>query len=352
MISVQSPTRVDLCGGTLDLWPLYLLVNEAYVVNFSIDIYTEVQLKEKKDLSIELEVSELSFKKTFSHFQALKTEMEKKKFVYPSEENAKREDCSQELSLAFLWPHLCFWNPSSLGFSLKTSSHSPVGGGIGGSSSLCVSLIKAFSQWLKKKMSREQVVQLASNLEAKILGFPTGTQDYFPAFKEGLYVIRYDVNGFDAKTVSDQWMDVFSESMMLIDTGQAHHSGSLNWKVYQSALQKKQDVLESLGHLAGLSQKIAELCFERKWEFLPELLNQEFSFRLHLDKDFVPPRVQQLKEELINLGVEAVKICGAGGGGCVFVWAPKKKVRERVFRFCEKNSFFVLKTKAISSSQV
>ncbi len=28
-IVVKSPTRVDLAGGTLDLWPLYLFINGA-----------------------------------------------------------------------------------------------------------------------------------------------------------------------------------------------------------------------------------------------------------------------------------------------------------------------------------
>ena len=333
----------------MDLWPLYLLVNEAYVVNFSIDIYTQVEIREKKDASIDLEFSSLSFKsfkKSFSHFKVLENKVRERDFSLVGEDTERVKISLEDSILSFLWPHLRFWNPRS-GFSLKASSQSPVGGGIGGSSSLCMSLIKAFSQWLKREMSLEQMVSLASNIEAKILGFPTGTQDYFPAFKEGFYVIRYDVEGFHLTSFSKGWQEVFSENMLLIETGKPHHSGQLNWRVYQSALQKKQKTLQALKDLSRLSEKISNLCIQKKWDLLPEHLNQELAFRLCLDKAFVPPHIQQLKEELMSLGAEAFKVCGAGGGGSVFVWASKKKARDQIFDFCRRKGLKLLKAKPI-----
>ena len=39
-ITAKAPCRVDLAGGTLDIWPLYLFHANAVTVNFAVDRYT------------------------------------------------------------------------------------------------------------------------------------------------------------------------------------------------------------------------------------------------------------------------------------------------------------------------
>src|SRR3989304_3889021 len=48
-LRARSPSRIDLAGGTLDLWPLYLLIEEAATVNLAIDLYTEVAVAPSSD---------------------------------------------------------------------------------------------------------------------------------------------------------------------------------------------------------------------------------------------------------------------------------------------------------------
>ena len=61
-ISIKSPTRVDLAGGTLDLWPLYCFVGGAVTVNLSIDIYTYANLEVSKDRAVYFDVVDLGYK--------------------------------------------------------------------------------------------------------------------------------------------------------------------------------------------------------------------------------------------------------------------------------------------------
>jgi D-glycero-alpha-D-manno-heptose-7-phosphate kinase len=44
-ILAKAPTRIDLAGGTLDIWPLYLLVGEAKTVNVAINLYATAKLE-------------------------------------------------------------------------------------------------------------------------------------------------------------------------------------------------------------------------------------------------------------------------------------------------------------------
>src|SRR3954454_24050818 len=43
-ISSRAPTRIDLAGGTLDLWPLYLFIANPLTINLGIDLYAEATL--------------------------------------------------------------------------------------------------------------------------------------------------------------------------------------------------------------------------------------------------------------------------------------------------------------------
>jgi galactokinase/mevalonate kinase-like predicted kinase len=38
-VSVRVPVRVDLAGGTLDLWPLYLFHPGARTINVAVSLY-------------------------------------------------------------------------------------------------------------------------------------------------------------------------------------------------------------------------------------------------------------------------------------------------------------------------
>src|SRR4029078_6289298 len=81
--------------------------------------------------------------------------------------------------LKLVQKQLSYWKPTK-GFYLETFSESPIGGGLGGSSSLSISLIKAFSEWMGVTLNLYDSVVLSHNLEAQVLHKMTGTQDYFP----------------------------------------------------------------------------------------------------------------------------------------------------------------------------
>ena len=65
-IVIKSPTRVDLAGGTLDLWPLYNFVGGAVTINIAIDIMTTAEITPLEGGKIELISDDLQFQKSFS----------------------------------------------------------------------------------------------------------------------------------------------------------------------------------------------------------------------------------------------------------------------------------------------
>ena len=320
-IQVKSPTRVDLAGGTLDCWPLYLFLNNPVTLNVAVDIFTTVDLEERAGTEVTLESADLKSKKSYAHLTAALT------------------DTDSDFDL--IRAALRYFEPKK-GFHLTTRSESPIGGGIAGSSSLCISLLKALSTWLDIKIETYDFVRLASHLEAQVLLKPTGTQDYFPAIFGGLNAITYGAHGPRVEVLEiDQ--EVFRDRFLLVYTGRSHHSGINNWQVIKSWLDGDQQTRQALAKLADVSHDMKAAVLGKNLEALPALFAREYQARTEISDGFSSPEIRRLAELAARTGAQA-KICGAGGGGCVLIWCPDRQI-EATRKLCEQQGFKVLAAK-------
>lgn len=317
----RSPTRVDLAGGTLDCWPLYLFLDNPVTVNVAIDIFTHCWLTERTDQKVILESDDLKAKKEYPNLAAA------------------LQDTQAEFEL--YRAHLRFWKPTK-GLHLRTKSESPVGGGLGGSSSLCISMLKAFTKWMGAQIDQYEMVKVASHIEAQVLQKPTGTQDYFPPIFGGVCFIEYGVPG-PRITKGEFNAEAFEGRFLLVYTGKQHHSGINNWQVIKNYLDGDPKPKAALQKLAVVSKDLQKAWIERRIEDLPKLFDREYDARTELSEGFSSPEIKKLKALASSVGASA-KICGAGGGGCVLIWCPDKQT-ENMAQLCKENDFRVLETK-------
>lgn len=331
-VKIQSPTRVDLAGGTLDMWPLFTFVGGAKTINVAIDIYTNCEITESDDIVIE-------------------SPDLKKKWVFV---NLRDFFSSDESGLDFykkvLTPYADELARLKTGFTMVTSSQSPIGGGLGGSSSLVISILKALRQFLSLPPSEaHSLVYVAHNIEAGMLRTPTGTQDYYPAITGGMSFLDYNGQSIEQAVLSTEGTPL-EDHFLLVYTGRSHHSGLNNFEVLKSAVQGDSNVLSALTEIKNIAEELAHAIESQKWEQLPELFRREFKARVQLTPAFTSPEIEKLAEICLDSGALAVKICGAGGGGCVLVWVPPQK-RESVVRACEKEKFQCLNAKPVRPLQ-
>ncbi len=323
-VEVRSPTRIDLAGGTLDLWPLYAFLGKSVTVNIAINIYTTVKLQRRLDSKIEYVSSDLKLHKSYDSLEEVLHDADP--------------------GLKWLRVHLNYWRPKS-GLTLTTSSESPIGGGIGGSSSLTVGLIQAFLKFENLRKSESEIITLASNLEAQALNTPTGTQDYYPALLGGLNMITYEMSQVYCETLEFP-TTLFEKCALLVYSGHSHHSGLNNWQVLQSMVQGDLKVQGALEEIRTISFELAHSIQHNEWSQLGDLFSREYDARIQLSKAILSPEIEKLSEIALNAGAQSVKICGAGGGGCILVWSPPDR-KEEVKIQCEKAGFLVLKAKPV-----
>jgi D-glycero-alpha-D-manno-heptose-7-phosphate kinase len=325
-IHIKSPTRVDLAGGTLDLWPLYLLVGGASTVNVAIDIYTHAVIESLDNGHVILESKDLNLVKEYKDLEEALNDTDPR--------------------MILLQTQLRYWKPRQ-GFKLTTQSDSPVGGGLGGSSSLTISIMKAFAQFCGRKFnSAHELVHVAHNIEAEILNTPTGTQDYYPAVSGGLNILKFNYDGIQQETLEVE-NSPLAQHFLLVYTGKAHHSGLNNFEVMKGAVSKDPRTVQALKDIRSIAVRTEKAVREQAWSALPQLFREEFEARVRLAPAFSCPEIEKLNELSLQNGAEAVKICGAGGGGCVLVWTPENK-KEGVANACQKAGFQVLATRPVN----
>lgn len=318
-IYAKSPTRVDLAGGTLDLWPIYTFLDNCYTVNVAISIFTHCIIRPLNSSRIVVNVKDLGITKEFPNL------------------NACLNDSDE--SFVLIQKHIQFWKPAS-GFEITTWSESPVGGGLGGSSSLSVTISGAFAHWLGRKWTPAEWVETVHNIEAQVLKMPTGTQDYYPPILGGMNSLHYKMDGCHTRKHHFKGND-FQSSFLLVYTGKPHHSGMNNWQVLKDCIDGQVSTMSALESLQKVSEQMHRVCDQGQFGQLKTLLNHEFEARVRISKVFSSPEIERLKEVSLRSGAEAVKICGAGGGGCVLVWCSPGK-RESVAKACLENGFQVL----------
>lgn len=328
--SSRCPTRVDLAGGTLDCWPLSQFVDRAMTINVAVSVFTGATLSPREDSElVEVAISEEG---PFTRFSNLK------------------EFLAAEDEFGLLRKHIEYWLPPT-GFQLRTFSQCPVGGGLGASSSLSIALFKVFKSWFQK-MGRDKgprdlygAVELVHNLEARLLRTPTGTQDYVPAWTGGLNFIDYSAEGMRVHTVEPE-SEILDEHMLLVYTGRPHNSGINNWQVIKAAVEGDQKVLAALNGIAKVTRELSDTLLSRRWSQIPYLLKREYESRILLTPAFLSPEIERVSELVLAQGAEAVKICGAGGGGCVLVWAGKNQ-KQKLRDLCLEAGYQVLDSRVV-----
>jgi D-glycero-alpha-D-manno-heptose-7-phosphate kinase len=320
--TAKSPTRIDLSGGTLDLWPIYSFLGSAVTINLAISIYTSAKLTLRSDAKIRIHLTDLNFDKTFENLSEVL-------------------NCNlQELRL--VKSQLQFWSPKT-GFELVTQSESPVGGGLGGSSSLTISILKVFHQWLTPEVTRNplDLARLAHNIEAQVLRVPTGQQDYLPAILGGLNAICFGMDQTEIKPLNLDLDDLF-DHMVVVYTGKPHQSGLNNWKIFKDLVDGDQHSLHCLERLREVSNLLYADLAKGDWSRISEHFNEEFQARVSLSSVFTSPEIERLRKLAFSAGGQALKICGAGGGGCCFIWTDIKN-KEKVIEACQNAGFQVLR---------
>jgi len=318
-ITAKAPCRVDLAGGTIDIWPLYLFHSNPVTVNFAVDRFASCVLRTRADARITLRSCDLKSAEEFESLAALRA--------------AKR----YKLPLA---AYVVRYFAPETGLDLETDSEAPAGAGISGSSTLIIALAAAFNKLTQAGHKLEKLREIAQNIEAQIIRVPTGCQDYYPAMYGGVSAIELTVAGVVRKPVLVD-LEELNERVVLAYTGEPRNSGINNWEVMKAHIDGDRAVHRNFDRIAEIARAMRQALEKPDWEEAARLLRQEWSNRKKNAPGITTPLIDRLVEVTRRTGAVGAKVCGAGGGGCV-LFLVERGAKGRVAEAIQREGATVL----------
>lgn len=292
IIETSAPTRIDLSGGTIDIWPLYLLHGGAETVNMAIDMYARCRIEtggsgytiESRDTGARVHVETL-------------------------------EELAADRTLELLARLVCAFNPRP-GLHMTTECAAPPGSGLGGSSTLAIAVSGALDRLVGTHLEPEQIRTLTTNVETMVIKVPAGLQDYYPALYGGVNAWHFGLPGVAREPLPVDLARLESR-IVLAYTGIPHFSGTNNWEIYKARIEGDAGVAERLERIRVTSHKMRAALLAGDLDTAGEVLGEEWQNRRALAEGVSTPFIEELIEIARAAGAPNAKVCGAGGGGCV-----------------------------------
>ena len=290
-LEATAPTRVDLAGGTLDIWPLYLMLDGPVTVNLGLALPTRVRLSRAPGRSIRI--------RSLDHGT-------EERFPGPKAAIARARHRLAAEALRAL--------PAG-GLSVETSSGVPPGSGLGGSSSLSVALLAALSRWTGTRLGdRTALALFASNVEGRVIQVPPGSQDHLAAARGGLAAWEYGPAGVARRGLGADpaWL---ARRLVLAYTGVSHSSAVNNWRVTRAFLDGDRGVRRGFAEVAAAAREVRDALDARDLAAVAAGMDRDSRARRRLFPGFHTPRTLALARAARRAGALGGRPCGAGGGG-------------------------------------
>ncbi|HYL38290.1 MAG TPA: hypothetical protein VEV17_20400 [Bryobacteraceae bacterium] len=321
-ILAEAPCRVDLAGGTLDIWPLFLFHTGAVTLNFAINRWTRCVVEMQAGAAIRLRSGDLEAEENFASLDELLA--------------------APRPRLPLVTHVLRFFQPRT-GLLVHTDSEAPAGAGISGSSALIVAVMSALNRLTASRYNLEKIREIAQNIETQIIRVPTGVQDYYPALYGGVSAIEMRADGIHRSPIPVDLED-FNQRIALAYTGTPRNSGINNWEVFKAYLDGNRKVRSNFEMIAAIARAMRAALETADWSEVGRLLREEWSHRRKNAPGISTPGIDHLVQIARRGGAAGAKVCGAGGGGCVF-FLVQRGAKERVSRIIEEAGAQILPVK-------
>jgi D-glycero-alpha-D-manno-heptose-7-phosphate kinase len=296
-IETSAPTRIDLAGGTIDIWPLYLFHPGAQTINAAISVRARARVESRTDTRVVLRSEDTGVTVEADDPAALRAEPRLRLL---------------SLLAAFF---------SARGVTLTTTSESPAGAGLAGSSALNVAVCAALAEWKREHYEPEALLQVAMNVEAQTIKVPTGLQDYRPALYGGLAALELEVDGIH-RVPLDVDLRELNRRIVLCYTGEPHFSGTNNWEITKRHIDGDTHVFDCFERIRDTAAAMRTALGRGDWDATGRAIADEWENRKRLAPGVTTPLIEELIARALAAGATAAKVCGAGGGGCLFCYGP------------------------------
>ena len=309
-----APTRISFAGGGSDLnsWSSN---NRGRVVNLAINKYARVHIKRNYLKSLRI--------RSVNTMETLELPI------------ANLSEYSQD-RLALVIAVLKSISINE-GFDIEIYCDFESGSGLGGSSSLVVALINAFTALYKVNLKDNDLVKLAYKIEREDAGILGGWQDYIPAVFGGLNIINFDSSGFKTYNlnISERSKHYLNTTLFISRIGTQRSSSAIH--KMQANHRNTFSYHEKMSSIVKIADNCVDILGNTDYSQLGDILHKGWLLKKSLGDFISNQEIDERYEKFQNFGAEGGRLLGAGGSGFILVSVPV----ENQFKFinnCRKDN--------------
>lgn len=307
IIRSKAPLRIGLAGGGTDVSP-YSDIYGGAILNATIDLYA------------------------YASLEPLEGE-NKIEFVIDGTDKRIQFDTQLELPLSegfelFIGVYnriVKQFNTGPLSFRLTSYIEAPQGSGLGTSSTIVVSLLGAFVEWLHLPLGKYDIAHLAYDIERVDLKMAGGKQDQYAATFGGINYMEFF--GGDKVIVNPLQLkpEVINElefNLLLYFTATQRLSASIINEQVKNVNEKNTKSIDAMHNLKEQAQQMKETLLRGELSRIGEILHFGWQNKKQMAQSISNPLIDSIYQTAIDKGAIGGKISGAGGGGFMFFYCP------------------------------
>ena len=306
LIRSKAPLRLGLAGGGTDVSPYSDLYGGA-ILNATISLYAYTTIEPLDNGQIIFSSPDAGLEEKYDATEVLDTNgyFVLAKGVY---NRVVRDFTHRPLS-----------------FRITSHVDSPAGSGLGTSSTLVVSILGAFAEWLKLPLGEYDLARLAYEIERIDLGMAGGKQDQYAATFGGFNYIQFlqdDKVIVNPLRIRQHYQDELAHNLLLYYTETSRVSAKIIQGQIDNVKAKNDKSIEAMHQLKQQAVWMKESLLRGDIDAIGELLNKGWEDKKKTASGITNPLLDDIYRTALEAGAIGGKVSGAGGGGFMFFYCP------------------------------
>lgn len=320
IIRSKAPLRIGLAGGGTDVSP-YSDLYGGCVLNAAINLFAVTTIEPTDNDVVEITLGNSNLSKTYKSEKQLPVEKPFELITGVYNHVVKKFDLP------------------ALSFKIHSYIEVPQGSGLGTSSTLVVSILGAFAEWLKLPLGKYDIAHMAYEIERIDLSMSGGKQDQYAATFGGINFMEFYkddkviVNPLDIKPEIKRELEL---CLLLYFTDTQRLSSEIIKEQIKNVQTQNKTSVEAMHHLKEQAILMKDCLLKEDLNKLGELLHFGWLNKKQMAHNISNSLIDDIYDCALKAGAAGGKISGAGGGGFMFFYCPgntKLRVAEALMKF-------------------
>lgn len=305
IVRARTPLRLGMAGGGTDVSP-YSDIYGGCVLNATINMYAYCTIESLTNEEVEFVAQDVGLNiksKAVQEFN-LDGTLNLHKAVY----NRIVRD---------------FNDNQPIPVRVVTFSDAPPGSGLGSSSTMVVTILTAFREFLKLPLGEYDIAHLAYEIERIDCALAGGKQDQYAATFGGFNYIEFfddDRVIVNPLRIREEIINELESHIMLYYTGTSRDSAQIIEDQIRTARDGDSAAQESMHKVKETAVRMKEALLRSNVKGMAEILRESWDAKKNTSKVISNPHVENIYETAINAGALSAKLSGAGGGGFMMLF--------------------------------